>query len=262
MAEDDIAEILKSIDKNIKKLGQSTTKKDTTMISIVGIFNEQGIFEQELERPFITSSNSKYFVYLKRFQTINSIKNIKAGINDKFRYTPPGGTLQTITLPEGLYDVECFSNIIKTLISSTDVEFRLDESTGKTKHVLLNGYTVTFSLTDTFAPHLGYGNQTISEIGLAPNTVDLMSEKSIFIGLSIISGSGAYFRGKPSNIIHSFSPNYKYGDLILETISFKIPFLLSHNNFQKIYVDCFDQDKNPIDFGGENFVLDIVIQES
>ena len=82
-----------------------------------------------------------------------------------------------------------------------------------------------------------------------------MDEKSIYIGLSILTGTRVYFKGTPSNIIQSFAANYAYGDLIDETLNFNILFLLRYNIFEKIYVECYDQDKKPVDFGCEPFAV-------
>ena len=76
--------ILKSIDENIKKLVIST-RKDSTLISICGRLDQFGKYEQTLENPFSCTKNTKYIVYLKRFQTVNSLRNIRVGINDIFR---------------------------------------------------------------------------------------------------------------------------------------------------------------------------------
>ena len=252
--------VLKSIDENIKKLVVSTTRKDSTLISIGGKFDQFGKYEQTLETPFVCTQNTKYFVYLKRFQTVNSLRNIKVGENDRFRYSIGASPIQNIQIPQGLYDVKSFSNMVRSLIGTTDVEFALDVSTGKTKYTLLNNYTVSWDLQDTFARHLGFSTEIIAGSGFSSGVADLMDEKSIYIALSILTGTGVYFQGRQSNIIHTFAANYAYGDLIDETLNFKIPFLLSHNTFQKIYVECFDQDKKAVNFGGEPFALDILIQ--
>ena len=152
--------------------------------------------------------------------------------------------------------------MVRTLIGTTDIEFSLDISSGKTKYTLLNNYTLSWDLHDTFARPLGFGTEDISGNGFSAGVADLMDEKSIYIGLSILTGTGAYFKGTLSNIIHTFAANYAPGSLIDETLNFKIPFLLSHNTFQKIYVECFDQDKRPVDFGQESFALDVLIQGS
>ena len=120
---------------------------------------------------------------------------MKPEVNDKFRYTPPAGTLQTITIPQGLYDVESFGDMITTLLSTTDIEFILDNSTGGTKHILLNGYTVSFDLADTFAKTLG--TKTISGTGFSAMLVDLWRGKSIDIAISILTGTGLYLKGQP-----------------------------------------------------------------
>ena len=190
--------ILKSIDDSIKKLVISTTRKDSTLISIGRKQDQFGKYEQALENPFICTQNTKYFVYLKRFQTVNSLRNIKIGVNDRFRYSIGASPIQTIQIPQGLYDVKNFSSMVRTLIGSTDVEFLLDVSTGNT---LLNNYTVSWDLQDTFALHLGFGTEIIAGSGFSPGVTDLMDEKSIYIGVSILTGTGCYFKGIPSNII-------------------------------------------------------------
>ena len=71
---------------------------------------------------------------------------------------------------------------------------------------------------------------------MSNGNVDLVDYKTIYLSTDIITGSGYYFQGGASHIIHSFANNYANG------------------------VQAFDHDKKPIDFSGEQFVLELSVQ--
>ena len=254
--------LLQSIDKGIKKLIDNAVKRDTTLFSITGVFDSSGVFEQKLHSTFYTKSSSKYFVYMKRFQCIQSIYNVIKDVNDKFRYFISDNPIQVFTIPPGVYSVSAYSDMVRQLVSTTDILFELDVASGRTLYKLLNGIKVVWNISDTFAKYLGFNSGTITGSGISPNNVDLVDHKTIYIGTDIIAGSGYYFQGGPSHIIHSFANNYANGVMIDEQLPFKVPFYLTKSQFSGITVQAFDQDKKPIDFSGEQFVLELMIQES
>ena len=197
---------------------------------------------------------------MKRFQCIQSIYNIVKDENDKFRYSINDGAVLISTIPQGVYSVSAYSDMVRNLISTTDILFELDVASGRTLYKLLNGYKVHWNVTDTFAKYLGFVTESITGSGISRNNVDLVDHKTIYIATDIIAGSGYNFQGGSSHIIHSFANNYANGVMIDEQLTFKVPFSLTKSQFTSITVQAFDQDKKPIDFSGEQFVLELSVQ--
>ena len=203
--------------------------------------------------------NISYDVSLINFEADAVFPNISKGLkNDKFYYINKDDEPKELTIYTGAYEVDDYNNSINL----PDIKFSIEKSTGRTKLDLKNNHKVDFTKADTFVKELGFEEKLYEETCISKNPVDLFKTKHVFIYCDLVSGS-YYKKERDHQILYGFANNYQYGEPIIEP---------KHNNkatknlgkyeFSEINVKFKDQDLNPLDLGGYEFIIEIDIRPS
>lgn len=141
-------------------------------------------FPQEDPRTRVTKSR-EYELRLHRVNIWNTMKNILASrSNNEFKYEHGGGT-ETITLPDGCYDLSLINDAISDDLltkglDQTAIQFAPNLATDRVKLYVKVGYRVNFSLFAGLASTLGYTTEDVNNLAgtntlkqIAPNLPEL-----------------------------------------------------------------------------------------
>ena len=218
--------------------------------------------------PTIPLSPEKvYKAALTSFSTFNSIKNVNANKNDKLRVSKDSGkTWQTITIRPGSYEIASIDREIKRQLGvgikdEKKLNLKVEVTVNRISLTLDATHQVDFNVPGTIASLLGFEKKLYKEgyhIGeFLPKITDV---NSIVIHCDITEGG--YLNGAISNAIYSF-PSFKVG------IGYKMneqPSVLQFFPITKPVIDLIrvwvtDEKGTPLEFGGEDVVIDIMIKE-
>lgn len=124
-------------------------------------------FEINLEQPIIIPNKAQYcYVVCQAAEIWNTSPNILTGVNDKLYLSDGSGSL-TITIPQGLYDLNLLNNEInRQIIESGRVDDSIiiygNQATQKTVIALKTiGTSIDFTQSDTFRDILGFNSGTV-----------------------------------------------------------------------------------------------------
>jgi hypothetical protein len=171
-------------------------------------------FEFEVKPPIRLNPDKKHLISLQdatmwySWETINASKN-----NNTFKYTLPDGTIRTVTLSGGAYNIDNINASLKNaMIALGDANVADEiydlplwfEGNDATQHVtvrLAQNYTADFR-TGNFYEVLGLEQKIYlaSEVGLNESGIDGDID-TVQIHTSLVNGS--CFNGTSSNVIYS-----------------------------------------------------------
>ena len=259
----EIIKLLTDIRGHLRNLEESQDEGTTDIFQINGTFDSNGRYTHRIIGRQVEYSGKNYKVSCDRFAVSSFTPNVKTCINDKFYYDPGIGTYQSITVPQGVYDAANFSSKIQELIddagyTGSNISFSLEESTLLTKHTISNSYKVKWQ-SDTFYDRLGYeltsGELELTTSGYSTLTENIYPSTIVYISCNLVGNMGQNVDGKPTGIILDFINTFEVGSVINVEPTISTSYPLVSKEFNEIYFECFDDNRDPIDFAGTEFNL-------
>lgn len=223
----------------------------------------------DFSRPLFLDPKRKYELALVNLETYNSIPNVST-TNNTFVYSSNNGTAwNTITLPEGSYEVKQINEEIQRQLETNEVN--VDKSNPPisvgANTATLRAFVEIFSPThqvdmtrSTIRGILGFNPQTLG-IGYneGGNPVDIMPVNSILVNCDLINGS--FLEGAQQPVIYSFFPDESPGFKVVKEPSKPIYFPISQAGIVSgIRFWLTDQNGKQLNLRGENVTIRIHIR--
>lgn len=211
--------------------------------------------------PLELNPEKRHSIALTSFFGYNNINNVQKDVSDLFviKNRPP------IKVPPGTYDIDTLFSILKELIKGQDpnnqISFMIRPYNNRV--VFQANFEVDFTVKKTVGPLLGFIAPTVY---LANTKVEAPVPPNIFnyhvINVECNIGSGAYFNGKPSSILHSFCPKVPQGYRIIHTVENPTYIAVKHSQLDVIQVRITDEQSKLLDFGGEEITVVLQLIET
>jgi hypothetical protein len=193
--------------------------------------------------------------------------NISAALgNNLIGYkTSSGGTTTTFTIPDGVYgipDISAFLQLSITTNGGTGANITLSPNgnTLKTQVNLLNGYCLDLSQGSLWEL-LGYNSQTvITTQGLtqSPNEPNVTTVNTVFFHCSAIRS--AFYNGKNSDIIATYSPNAKAGSFITIQPNHPVYQAVSPDFIENVRFYVTDDQLNILNLNGQPVTYSLILR--
>jgi hypothetical protein len=264
---------LKPLEKIMSNIGDLFTKKQVVGIIITGT-TQSGTFTQQMDPVIQLNKNATHQIYLQSLSAWQNIPNIKQGVNDNFVYINTAGTSKSITIPPGAYQLtDIYSFIQSKMTANGDtnndanayslyyINFNTFLPTQQVQIFLTNGYKVDFRPDNSIASLFGFGNVLLSGNGVygSTATVDILPSQSLNVHCNI--AEGFKINGESSNVVYSFNNSTQRGYMIDERPNPVVPCICNTKDISSVTIWFDDEDHNPINFNGEQFVVRLVIQQ-
>lgn len=192
--------------------------------------------------------DGEYECGLLYFSTFNSIPNIDSK-NNKFYY----GDDQVVEIPEGSYELIDISDYLRENIH--DCSFNLDSNNNTLRSSIICSKDIHFEKCPLLAKIFGFEKETLKANILHESRlpVSILPTTVLRIECDIVRGS--YTDGKPSHIIHEFTPNVPPGYRIIEIPKNIIYLPVNQNSISSISVRIVDSQNNLVNLRGEEIHL-------
>ena len=222
--------------------------------------------------PVITLQHERtYKAAIKSFSVYNSIRNVKKDINDTFRYSSDGSSWTNIVIYPGSYNVlDIITEIYRQASLTTDntnLRFTPDVKTNTITMILGSNYKVDFGVTHNMSSIFGFEKKAYSKgTYRSPIRPKIISFHNILIKTNLISGGYVSSidddKIKQNNIIYSI-PTFTVpvGSKIIETVNSPIWHPIILKPIDRIQIEIIDENGEPIDFGGEEISIVILIKQ-
>lgn len=261
-------ELLEKIAKYTEQIANNTEPKQSMHIIVSA---KTTSFRTSFNPPIELKRNKKYEIALKNLDTYYSFPNIDS-TNNCFRYTPDGEkTWFDVDIPEGSYEIKNINEYLKRQLianghfdevnEQSPIIFSANVSTLKAVLTIERDYLIDFNVSNSVCTVLGF-NKKIYSAGYheSENIVNIMSVNSIFVKLSIITGS--YVNGKSQPVIYSFFPNANPGYKIIETPSNPVYLPLTLNTISSMETTLTDQNDKQLNLRGDEITIRFDIREA
>ena len=232
----------------------------------------------EYLNPYIRlDPNKTYKAALTSFSTYNSMQNIfdSTGIGDQnnnFKFSSDKGkTWKTIKLIAGSYEIGAIDREIRRLSGismddKTKIYFKIETNVNRVSLTLGENYQVDFSVDHSLANLLGFEKRVYGSsdgkksFNIGENLPKITEVNSIVIHCDIIEGG--YLNGKETNMLYSF-PAHKVpiGYKMIQEPRILAFYPIVKQVIDRIKISITDEKGNPINFSGEDIVIDILITE-
>ena len=207
----------------------------------------------------------------------NSVFNITTA-NNNFRYSPDNQTTWfDLTIDPGAYEITAINDEIKRQMevnghtknnpSEYDdyyIHLEANDNTQKSIIIILDtNYSVDLTPSNSLASLLGFVPRILTgSYNTSENKVDIISFNNVFIYCDIVRG--AYWNGKRTHILHSFSlnvsPGFRFVDKFYGGISYK-DIINSKEQITLIKFYVRDDNGKALDFQGEVLTFKVKIIE-
>ena len=213
----------------------------------------------------IELKGDKWEVGLISAEVPNTFYNISAALgNNKLYYDD--GTLQTLTIPDGIYEVDTLNTFIQggDGVNSTDISFDADVTRLRVKLTLANGFKVYFTQPDTFRTILGFDSVDYTTDGVyyAANKPDVTNGNDHFyIVCDLVNSTYSRLGGKARNILYGFTFTVGAGSAQVIVPSEHVHLKCARSFFNTINVKIVNQDGNVVDLNGERVIVNLKLKE-
>lgn len=201
-----------------------------------------------------------YSCALLDFYTYNSIPNIHEK-NNKFHFsTGVNEPVQTIIVPKGSYELEDIGNYLRDEMRKRDIPFFFHANEKTMRFNIESDITIDFSRSDSIGSVLGFSKRVFnaSEKHQSDLLVNIQSINSIRVDCDLTTGS--YHNGVCTHTIYEFSPTVAPGYRILEQPKHLIHLPIVRHRLNELNLSIVDQDRNFVDFRGEQITCRIHIK--
>lgn len=213
----------------------------------------------------------EYSCGLLDFTTYQSVPNIHNG-NNKLYFEPtkrtekfmdkddPDGKL-CITVPIGSYEIEEIVDYIVKRFKPYGITFELVVNKVTLKSTIKCSTDLIFNRHDSIHRVFGFNSrETIkaNESKESENIVKITTLNTIIVECDIVSGS--YRNGKKTHSLYEFAPKVGVGYKIIEVPRNIIYLPVTTKRIRSIQIKIVDQDRNIIDFRGEEITCRIHIK--
>lgn len=231
--------------------------------------------------PIILDNSKTYTLGLIDFVTFNTIPNVDE-TNNKFYIEK-----ETITIPEGSYEISDIENFIKEKIQDRQEELKernivlakqtntiqkeLDDKdkiiiSMKANHNTLkfevkSNKVIHFEKKDSIGPLLGFNKKKLSanKLHISDYPINIAKVNAICIECNLITNS--YSNDNPVHILHMFYPNVPSGFRIIEKVSNVIYLPINTNYIDEVILKIADQDGNLVNFKEELITVRLHLKE-
>lgn len=201
-------------------------------------------------------SDGTWAIALKQLTTYNRIPNIEQGVNDTFYY----GETESITIPEGAYEIEDIERYIKESLDDS-VQFSLKANNNTIKCEIECSETIHFDKEHTMAKLLGFSKKV-----LQPNTkhesdlpVNIINVDVIRVECNISRGS--FSKVGEGHVIHEFYPLVPPGFKMVETPTNLLYLPLNCQSISNITITLKDQDGKLLNLQSEPLTVHLEIKK-
>jgi hypothetical protein len=207
------------------------------------------------DTPIHLDSNRKYSLALVNIETYHSFPNVDA-TNNRFVYsTDNGATWQTITVPEGSYEITDLDRFIKEALKDDAVELQPNVNTLKcVLKISKPNYSVSFQGDSTLKEMLGFDSKIYgpgSHEGV--NNVDILKVNSILVHCDLIGGS--YVNGQNFPTLYSFFANVPPGYKIVQSPHNLVYLPVTRHVINDMRVWLTDQNNRSLNLRGETVTV-------
>lgn len=229
-------------------------------------------FSRSLNPVITLQQDRTYKAAVKSFSVYNSIRNVRRGVNDTFKYSADNGTTwKTLIIFPGSYNVQDLINEIykhaSLTESNTDLHFEPDV---RTNSILLNlgpQYKIDFGVENNMSKIFGFNRQVYSKgKHRSPNKPTIIDFHNILIKTNLISGGYVSSINdsqlRQNNILFSL-PTFSVpiGSKIVETVMSPIWHQIILKPIDRVQIEIIDENGNEIDFGDEEISILILIKQ-
>lgn len=224
------------------------------------ISGNSSVLSADFNPPLYLDDGIEYYIGLADFESFMSIPNIENGKNKLYI------GFQTITIPEGTYDIEDLSILIKDelkkVFKDSSVKFSLKPNPNTLKCNIFCSKPIDFTRNDSIGKMLGFKERLLlaNETHVSDEVVNISKVNAICIDCNICVGS--YNNGKPVHIIHQFFPTVPPGYKIVESPLPILYFPVSVKTINNITVKVVDQDGDLINFRNETITVRLHLKNS
>ena len=243
----------------LKELKESP--KFSTTVKVITTKSEETL---ELMPGIELDPDKTYKAALTSFSTFNSLKNVFKDENDKFKYSKDNGkTWKIITLQPGSYEIDALNKEIKRQIGIDKKEdlFQIETAVIRISMTLDEDYQVNFNIDNSLAKLLGFNRKIYTKgYHIGENLPKITDINSIVVHCDLIEGG--YLKGRSTNALYSF-PSHKVpiGYKIIQEPTVLTYFPVTRSTIHDLRVWFTDENQNPIEFSGEDIMVDILIRE-
>jgi hypothetical protein len=247
---------------------------------VSGIPNNTGEIIERFSETQKFNDSFDYYVSMIELQAASMFPNIIKDKNNIFTYSvpqvgqsPSENIRRVIEFETGAYEVEDINNHIQDTIGNDNqalpdgqspITIELDKGTGKSKIKLKNGYKIHFTSNRDIRQILGYshdsGNIILEQdLNVSPKMCNVMETNKIYIHLDIIRGM--WYKGKPSQILYSFSNDVAFGMPISIKPKNLQDYLLATHQFNEMRIRFTNDNGTSINFMNTPINLCLMIKQ-
>lgn len=198
----------------VKKYNYTLLVSSNPATGAINISDDGSTFSVEMDRPLhIPKEASNIYVEVLNAEIWWNIPNIKIGVNDQFKITHLAVDY-TITIPQGLYDVNTLNAKLNVLIfNATGVEdlIELIPDTSESKIIIQYNFATTqvdFTIANSLREILGFNSSLVplvpttgQQFEIAPNVANFNQVNYFLIKAPTLLSRGLNFNSVYSGII-------------------------------------------------------------
>jgi len=219
------------------------------------------------DTPIHLNPSKTYTMALVNIETYHSFPNVDSS-NNQFTYTADNGKLwQTVTIPEGSYEITDLNNLLKASLAAQGHQdvIELQPNLNTLKCVLTIkklDFAVSFEAARSLRNVLGFGEK-IYRYNAQPhegvNNVNIMNVNSILVHCDVIGGS--YVNGQSFPTLFSFFPNVPPGYKIVQSPHNLVYLPVTRHVISDMRVWLTDQNNRPLNLRGETVTVRLHLKE-
>jgi hypothetical protein len=214
----------------------------------------------ELNKPIMVQPNMEICMKLDTFQFTNVFYTVSA-YNQYFYYTISGGSMQTITIPNGFFNIDDLIVILNALLAGVLVfswdYYKYTTTITSTSNFIINdGFNNVYNL-------LGFndnGTSTYATSFTSPklfNTMNVQQLKIIIPNINLQSIEKKY--DKKDNILYALRVNVGAGEIQNFYNNNGFAYTLSENTLSFLNIQILDQNDRFVLFNGIEWFMAIHI---
>ncbi len=233
------------------------------MVRLLSITRRTSELSQDYFPPIELDSNSDYVLGLYSLNTYLCIPNIIKDVNNEFYYMGKDGIVETVSLPEGSYEIDDIASyinneIFKTTGDGTAVQITPNPITFKVEFYCL--YTV-FMTGKSVASILGFSDRVLSSQTWHKSDLPVEISRIAEINVECNLIDSLYRNGKSCHTIYSFFPHVSRGHKISEHPLHPLYFELTTGRISHISLRITDQRGKLINFSGEEITIQLNLKK-
>jgi hypothetical protein len=255
------------------KLNNKLSHKIVQIYEVSGIPNNNGEIIERFSETQKFNNSYDFYVSMIELQAASMFPNIIKEKNNIFTYSvgvaqnelaSANNIRRVIEFETGAYEVEDINKHIQDNIGNDHITIELDKGTGKSKIKLKNGYKIHFTSNKDIRQILGYSHESGNiileqELNTSPKMCNVMDTNKIYMHLDIIRGM--WYKGKPSQILYSFSNDVAFGMPISIKPKNLQEYLLVTHQFNELRIKFTNEKNEAINFMSTPVTVTIQVRQ-